>query len=98
MTPENFVYWLQGYFELNDAINQAKSSICSMDLAKVEFIGPQQIKVIKDHLKLVLEKKTPVRPFSFSYPPYIPAPVNPSGITTDPVYYNHNFPSPPASC
>lgn len=96
MTPENFVYWLQGYFELNDA---AGPGISSLMPGKLDFLKPDQLQVIKDHLKLVLEKKTPVRPFSFSYPSYIPAPVNPSSITTDPVYYtNFNFPTPPASC
>lgn len=43
MTPENFVYWLQGFLEL--------SYQTSLDEI--------QIKTIKDHLKLVLEKKTP---------------------------------------
>ena len=97
MTPENFVYWLQGYFELNDAAGPGISSIMP---GKLDFLKPDQLQVIKDHLKLVLEKKTPDKklPFSFSCPPYIPAPVNPSGITTDTVYYQHNSPPPPASC
>ena len=87
MTPENFVYWLQGYFELNDAI-------VSMDPAKVEFIGPQQIKVIKDHLKLVLKKKTPSFPFIFQ-PSLTPG----VRLDPDPAYYrNFISPVPPASC
>lgn len=43
MTPENFVYWLQGFLEL--------SYQTSLDEI--------QTKVIRDHLALVFEKKTP---------------------------------------
>lgn len=45
MTPENFVYWLQGFFEISGTKN----------------ITAEQAKVIKDHLDLVFEKKTPDR-------------------------------------
>jgi hypothetical protein len=45
MTPENFVYWLQGYLEVSEA----------------KEISPEQLQVIKDHIKLVMEKKTPER-------------------------------------
>ena len=45
MTPEQFVYWLQGYFELSDDTDR---------LTKREHI-------IRDHLKEVFEKKTPDR-------------------------------------
>jgi hypothetical protein len=83
MTPENFVYWLQGYFEISDGCNP---------LMRVPgLLGGDQIQIIRDHLKLVLDKKTSVKlPFSFS------PPVMTTGI--DPVYYSHNSPSPPASC
>lgn len=94
MTPENFVYWLQGYFELNDAAGAGISSVIPG-----QFLNRDQIKVIKDHLNLVLEKKTPDKklPFSFSFPPSSDT-FPPSGfrVDPDPVYYNHN--SPPASC
>jgi hypothetical protein len=95
MTPENFVYWLQGYFEINDA---AGASTTSVTPGTLKYLNEKQIQVIKDHLKLVLEKKTPDKklPFSLNFPPHIP--VTPSGIGTDPVYYSHNSPSPPASC
>lgn len=44
MTPENFCYWLQGYFEiLND----------------VKTLNTEQCKIIQDHLKLVFNKVTP---------------------------------------
>lgn len=46
MTPESFVYWLQGFVELSesDAVPNEKQWL-----------------VIKDHLKLVFDKKTPDR-------------------------------------
>jgi len=85
MTPENFVYWLQGYFEINDA---AGASTTSVTPGTLKYLNEKQIQVIRDHLKLVLEKKTPVRlPYSFSPPTGI---INP--------YYSYNSPSPPASC
>lgn len=43
MSPENFTYWLRGYFELTN-------SNCLM---------PEQIKIINDHLDLVFTKVTP---------------------------------------
>lgn len=42
MTPENFTYWLQGYFEISP-------SNCLM---------PEQVEIIKDHLDLVFNKVT----------------------------------------
>ena len=44
MTPNDFVYWLQGYVELSGDVPTE-----------------QQWEVIKDHLQLVMDKKTPVR-------------------------------------
>ena len=43
MTPENFVYWLQGMFELTNT--------------KTMFA--QQVEIIKNHLQLVFDKQTP---------------------------------------
>lgn len=39
----NFCYWLQGFFELTNT----------------ETLTKEQVKIIKDHLALVFEKKTP---------------------------------------
>ena len=47
MTPENFVYWLHGYFELKRANG--------------EDISDPFLQTIEDHLKLVFEKETPKR-------------------------------------
>ena len=43
MTPENFVYWLQGMLEIGD----------------VKKLNKEQVNIIKDHIKLVLTKVTP---------------------------------------
>lgn len=43
MTPDQFAFWLQGYFELSDSNN---------------LTGPQ-VKMIKEHLALTLTKVTP---------------------------------------
>ena len=42
--PKAFVFWLQGYLELSGATT----------------LNEQQVRVIKEHLALVLDKKTPV--------------------------------------
>lgn len=41
MTPENFVYWLQGLLELGNP----------------KKLNEEQVKSIKEHIALVLEKK-----------------------------------------
>jgi hypothetical protein len=43
MTPENFCYFLQGFIEVSGPVTMSK----------------QQVQIIKDHLDLVFEKKTP---------------------------------------
>ena len=42
MTPENFAYWLQGFFEMTET----------------NRLSEKQILMIKEHLKLVFEKVT----------------------------------------
>jgi hypothetical protein len=44
MTEREFCYWLQGVMEVSNP----------------ETLGPEQIQVIKDHLKLVFTKATPI--------------------------------------
>ena len=46
MTPEQFVYWLQGFMEIS---------------GNKELSAGQMI-IVQDHLNLVLHKVTPVRP------------------------------------
>lgn len=45
MEPLQFVYWLQGF----------------MELADVKKLNEKQVQVLKDHIALVLTKKTPER-------------------------------------
>lgn len=49
MTPRDFCYWLQGYVELSEA----GRGYDTLDAA--------QMRVVKDHLALVLSKETPHR-------------------------------------
>lgn len=46
MKPENFCYWLQGFFELS----------------QTETLSKDQVDQIKSHMKLVFEKVTPELP------------------------------------
>jgi hypothetical protein len=43
MSPENFVYWVNGFFEISGS----------------KTLTEEQVQVVKDHLELVLTKKTP---------------------------------------
>lgn len=45
MTPEQFTYWLQGFFEISNP----------------EKLDEKQTQIIKDHLDLVFDKQTPDR-------------------------------------
>lgn len=49
MTPENFVFWLQGYFELE------------IKAGSPSGLTANQVQIIKDHIALVLKKETPLR-------------------------------------
>ena len=46
MTPENFAYWIKGYFELEGGET---------------LLTPRQTRIIQDHLDLVFKKETPDR-------------------------------------
>ncbi len=43
MNAENFVYWLQGFLEVSGA----------------EELNNHQLRIVRDHIKLVLDKRTP---------------------------------------
>ncbi len=45
MTPEQFTYWLKGF----------------MELANPTHLTTRQLEIVKDHLDLVFDKKTPDR-------------------------------------
>ena len=46
MTPENFMYWLQGFFELQTSEN-------------AKTLNEKQVQIIKEHMALVITKVTP---------------------------------------
>lgn len=45
MTPEQFTYWLKGFFEISE----------------VDTLSAKQVTIIDDHLQLVFDKQTPNR-------------------------------------
>jgi hypothetical protein len=45
MTPDSFCYWLKGFVELGEPVTLSK----------------KQLQIVKDHLDLVFDKKTPDR-------------------------------------
>ncbi len=53
MTPENFCYWLQGWFELNQTIDHRDGAT------------KETMEMISTHLALVFEKKTGPIPNDF---------------------------------
>lgn len=71
MTPQEFCYWLQGYFELSPTV-----PLCGLT--------QEQAKVVRDHLQLVFQKVTPTpavaplspRPWEWQPAPYHP-PISP---------------------
>jgi hypothetical protein len=88
MTAEQFTYWLQGF----------------MEICNPETLDESQTQIIKDHLKLVFDKKTPDRTITMpgTTTPLAPMPTtpypkwqephwqpNPLTITCDD---NNNFP------
>jgi hypothetical protein len=48
MTAEQFTYWLQGF----------------MELTSMNHLNTTQFQIVKDHLALVFQKKTPNRPLT----------------------------------
>jgi len=50
MTPEQFVYWLQGFFEIQESTTLSR----------------KQVQIINDHLQLVFNKVTPNYPMPLS--------------------------------
>jgi hypothetical protein len=74
MTEKDFIYWLQGFFELSGA----------------ETLNKQQVKAIKEHMALVMKKVTPSTvqpPFPVTIPniPYVPPTTTGDKITIPPI-------------
>lgn len=70
MTPEQFVYWLQGYMEIHHP-----SCIKPSEMGLTEH----QVQIIKDHLKTVFDKQTPIRQIYKTSDPYTPDQQDPFG-------------------
>jgi hypothetical protein len=73
MNERDFVYWLNGYLELTGETS----------------LSPAQVQIVKDHLNLVLDKKTPSRELKQTPPPFRPLDPNQKmclldGISIDP--------------
>lgn len=82
MTPENFIYWLNGYFEISNS----------------DKLSKEQVQIIKDHLKLCLNKVTPNRTVLNDIKWNLPAPIN---VQHPPLMMDGILPqysSPPATC
>ena len=75
MNSEQFTYWLNGFFELSGA----------------KELNEQQVKIIKDHIALVIKKVTPqVDPLMPPFNPYNIGPYIPPSITSDKIYIPAN--------
>lgn len=55
MTATEFVYWLQGFFEISNAEGMTK----------------EQVQIVKDHISLVLTKVTPAAPVKSELEKYL---------------------------
>lgn len=64
MTAENFCYWLKGFLEINGHRD------CSLDNS--------QMKMIDDHLNLVLKKETPLQQRQYDFSKIITQPLSPT--------------------
>lgn len=92
MTPEQFCYWLQGYFELNE--HGVEHTV----------LTPQQVQIIKDHLKLVFNKVTQTYPSLNSDYKWTQTPLDGTYTNCTPLVYGDGMQvvydpdNPPASC
>ena len=81
MTPEQFVYWLQGFNEIRD-----KNAV---------GLSEDQWEIVREHLQTVFHKVTPERDIIKS-PDFVPNPylytnttLQPNSIGTPPNWTNH---------
>lgn len=69
MTPEQFCYWLQGYYELTNDTDRLS----------------QRDHIIRDHLKTVFDKQTPDPIIYKTQPLYTNPPSDPFGQKYQPI-------------
>lgn len=62
MSPEQFTYWLKGFFEISDTNN----------------LSEKQVQIIRDHLNLVFNKETPERSKRSNYKELFDSIIKPS--------------------
>ena len=72
MTEKDFMYWLQGFFELSGATS----------------LNEDQVKVLKEHVALVMKKVTPSQMPLINFPvlpnlPYVPPTLVPPTVVGD---------------
>lgn len=89
MTPEQFTYWLKGFFEISNS----------------EELTPTQVLIVKDHLNLVFNKVTPDRNNTYCWKTVSYGDSNlreyPSGLINDTLASNYNLSDPinlPITC
>lgn len=85
MTPEQFVYWLQGFVEVTGETRACGVEGCGQDACLKTNITDQQWQIVKDHLKEVFQKKTPNYIFGESKP--VPMPGVGSALTPNKLQY-----------
>ncbi len=67
MTPENFCYWLRGYFEIHG------NKPCLPEPAPRWNLNDSQIDMINEHLRSVFEAKIMTTPSKIDDLPIIPS-------------------------
>lgn len=78
MTPEQFTYWLQGMFDITNPLT----------------LSVKEVQIIKDHLALVFERKTPDRN-NLEYGPSLPGFITPNPpLPLVPTWRDDTIPSP----
>jgi hypothetical protein len=79
MTAEQFIYWLQGFMEISNPVK----------------LSEKETQIIKDHLKLVFDKKTPDRTITMpgtTTTPLAPMPTTPYPKWQEPHWQPNPFP------
>lgn len=82
MTAENFVYWLNGYFEISNS----------------DKLSKEQVQIVRDHLKLCFDKITPNRSIGYGIGNLSPEISDGIKWNIPLVAPIHPLSNPPASC
>ena len=82
VTAENFVYWLNGYFEISNS----------------DKLSKEQVQIVRDHLKLCFDKITPNRSIGYGIGNLSPEISDGIKWNIPLVAPIHPLSNPPASC